>query len=86
MIRVNFDPAGVAPSDTDRAAAINEFGSAATTADVQSRARALIRVAENSTQPRLRFEAVLRLTHAVTPAAAGVGLAQFFGRSSLDTI
>lgn len=37
------------PSASDRTAAINEFGSATTTADIAARARALRRVTENST-------------------------------------
>jgi hypothetical protein len=44
-----FANGGVTPSATDRNAAINEFGGAGNTADVAARARALRRVAENST-------------------------------------
>jgi hypothetical protein len=44
-----FANAVVTPSATDRNAAINEFGGAGNTADVAARARALRRVAENST-------------------------------------
>ena len=44
-----FANAGVTPVATDRAAAIGEFGSATNTSDVAARARALRRVAENST-------------------------------------
>jgi hypothetical protein len=44
-----FTNAGVTPSATDRNAAINEFGGAGNTADTLARARALRRVAENST-------------------------------------
>ena len=44
-----FANAGVIPVATDRAAAISEFGSATNTSDVAARARALRRVAENST-------------------------------------
>ncbi len=44
-----FMNAGVTPTANDRTAAINEFGSATTTADLAARARALRRVAENST-------------------------------------
>jgi hypothetical protein len=47
--------AGVTPSAVDRAAAINEFGSAMTTADTAARARALRRVAENSTFSQQEF-------------------------------
>jgi hypothetical protein len=50
-----FMNAGVTPSATDRAAAINEFGSAATTTDTDARACALRRVAENSTLAQLEF-------------------------------
>jgi len=44
-----FGNAGVTPSATDRSAAINEFGGATNTTDAAARARALRRVAENST-------------------------------------
>lgn len=44
-----FLTAEVTPSATDRAATVSEFGSATTTADISARARALRRVAENST-------------------------------------
>ena len=44
-----FVNAGVTPSASDRDAAINEFGGAGNTADVAARARAVRRVAENST-------------------------------------
>jgi subtilisin family serine protease len=44
-----FANAGVTPSDSERAAIINEFGGAGTSADSAARARALRRVAENST-------------------------------------
>src|SRR5205807_6227493 len=44
-----FANAGVVPSTSDRAAAINDFGAASTTSEVAARARALRRVAENST-------------------------------------
>jgi N-acetylneuraminic acid mutarotase len=50
-----FMNAGVTPSATDRAAAINEFGSASATADMAARARALRRVAENSTLAQQEF-------------------------------
>ena len=43
-----FMNAGVTPLVSDRQAAINEFGSATTTADVAARARALRDVADNS--------------------------------------
>jgi hypothetical protein len=44
-----FANGGVVPSAADRNAAINEFGGAGNTADIAARARALRRVAENST-------------------------------------
>jgi hypothetical protein len=44
-----FTNAGVAPSATERTAALNEFGSAITSAAVGARSQALRRVAENST-------------------------------------
>ncbi|MGH9874164.1 MAG: DUF4214 domain-containing protein [Pyrinomonadaceae bacterium] len=44
-----FMRAAVTPSASERAAAINEFGSASDTTDVAARARSLRRVAENST-------------------------------------
>ena len=44
-----FTNAGVTPTASDRNAAINEFGSATNTTDTAARARALRRVAENST-------------------------------------
>src|SRR5205823_6489462 len=50
-----FTNAGVMPSTNDRAAAINEFGAASTTADVPARARALRRVSENSTLQQQEF-------------------------------
>ena len=50
-----FANAGVVPSTIDRSAAINEFGAASTTADVAARARALRRVAENSSLAQQEF-------------------------------
>jgi hypothetical protein len=44
-----FVRAGVAPSAQERQAAIDEFGTATNTADAAARARALRRIAENST-------------------------------------
>ncbi len=44
-----FNNAGVTPTAADRNAAIAEFGSATNTSDVAARARALRKVAENST-------------------------------------
>jgi len=50
-----FANAGVIPSAGDRAAAISEFASATTTNDATARARALRRVAENSTLAQQEF-------------------------------
>jgi len=50
-----FLNAGVAPSSTDRTAAINEFGAAGNTADVAARSRALRRIAENATLAQQEF-------------------------------
>jgi uncharacterized delta-60 repeat protein len=50
-----FANAGLTPSETDRTAAINEFGSAMTTSDTAARARALRRVAENSALQQQEF-------------------------------
>ena len=50
-----FGNAGVTPSSAERTAAINEFGGAGTSADAASRARALRRVAENSTLGQQEF-------------------------------
>lgn len=50
-----FLNAGVTPSGTDRQAAINEFGGFSTTTDIAARARALRRVAENSTFAQQEF-------------------------------
>ncbi len=44
-----FTNAGVTPTAADRNAAIAEFGSATNTSDLAARARALRKVAENST-------------------------------------
>jgi Tol biopolymer transport system component len=50
-----FANAGITPSEGDRTAALNEFAFAPTTADVTARARALRRVAENSTLAQQEF-------------------------------
>lgn len=50
-----FANAGVAPASSDREAAINEFGVATDTTNVAARARALRRVAENSTLGQQEF-------------------------------
>ena len=50
-----FANAGLTPSETDRTAAINEFGSAMTTSDAAARARALRRVAENPALQQQEF-------------------------------
>ncbi len=50
-----FANAGVTPSANDRTTAINEFAFAPTTAELAARARALRRVAENSTLAQQEF-------------------------------
>ena len=50
-----FANARVTPSESDRAAAVSEFALATTTTDVAARARALRRVAENSTLAQQEF-------------------------------
>jgi hypothetical protein len=50
-----FMNAGVTPSGSERAAAINEFGLAATSSDAPARGRALRRVAENSVLAQQEF-------------------------------
>ena len=50
-----FTNAGVAPTASDRTAAISEFGTAGTSSDVAARGRALRRVAENSTLAQQEF-------------------------------
>jgi hypothetical protein len=50
-----FTNAGVTPASADRSAAIAEFGTATTTTDTAARARALRRVAENSTLAQQEF-------------------------------
>ncbi len=50
-----FANAGFTPAASDRISAVNEFGSATTTSDVAARARALRRVAENSTFAQQEF-------------------------------
>ena len=50
-----FNNAGVTPADSERAAAINEFGAATNSTDTAARARALRRVAENSTLAQQEF-------------------------------
>jgi hypothetical protein len=50
-----FANAGVTPLSAERAAAIDEFGSAGTSADAAARARALRRVAENATLGQQEF-------------------------------
>jgi hypothetical protein len=47
--------AGVTPSASERQAAVDEFGGAATTGDAAARARALRRVAENAAFARQEF-------------------------------
>lgn len=55
FVNALFTNTGVTPSATDRTAAINEFGSDTTTTDAAARARALRRVAENSTFAQQEF-------------------------------
>jgi hypothetical protein len=50
-----FAHAGVAPTDGDRTAAVNEFGSATDTANAAARGRALQRVAENAILQQQEF-------------------------------
>jgi cytochrome c peroxidase len=50
-----FANAGVTPTNSDRSLAIAEFGTATTTSDTAARARALRRVAENSTLAQQEF-------------------------------
>ena len=50
-----FNNAGVTPADSERAAAINEFGAATNTTDIAARARALRRIAENATLAQQEF-------------------------------
>ena len=50
-----FANAGVTPTSNDRAAALSEFGSASTTSDLSARARALRRIAENSSLIQTEF-------------------------------
>jgi hypothetical protein len=57
-----FFNTGVTPSPTERSAAISEFGTAATSADPAARARALRRVAENSTFAQQEFNRAFVLT------------------------
>jgi uncharacterized delta-60 repeat protein len=55
FVEALFANAGVTPSDTDRAAAINEFGGTLDTAAAAARARALRRVAESSALQQQEF-------------------------------
>jgi hypothetical protein len=50
-----FTNTGVTPTAAERTAAINEFGGSGTSADVNARARALRRVADNSTVVQQHF-------------------------------
>jgi hypothetical protein len=56
-----FANAGVTPSLSERAEALNEFGSASSSADVAARGRALRRVAENSVLQQQEFDAAFVL-------------------------
>ena len=51
-----FANAGVTPSNADRIAAIDEFGSATTSSDAAARVRALRRVAENAMLAQKEFD------------------------------
>ncbi len=55
FVNTLFANADVTPTTADRTAAINEFGGASNTTDVAARARALRRVAENSTFAQQEF-------------------------------
>jgi len=55
FVSMLFVNAGVTPSASERQAAIDEFGAAATSADALARGRALRRVAENSTLAQTEF-------------------------------
>ena len=54
-IDIVFANAGVAPTETDRTAAISEFNGASNTADMAARSHALRRVAENLTLTQREF-------------------------------
>jgi cytochrome c peroxidase len=56
-----FNNAGITPASADVSAAIAEFGGAANTADAAARARALRRVAENSTLAQQEFNSAFVL-------------------------
>ena len=55
FVNTLFANAGMGPSPSDSAAAINEFGGATSTNDVAARARALRRVADNSILSQQEF-------------------------------
>ncbi len=55
FVNALFSNAGVTPSVAERQTAIDEFGGATTTGDLAARARALRRVAENSTLVQQEF-------------------------------
>jgi hypothetical protein len=57
-----FSNAGVTPTAAQRQAAIDEFGGAATTANLAARARALRRIAEHSTLVQQEFNRAFVLT------------------------
>lgn len=56
-----FANAAVTPSDSDRSAALAEFGSSSNTSDAAARARALRRGAENATLAQKEFDAAFVL-------------------------
>ena len=55
MVTDSFHNVSRAPTTTERADAINEFGASATTGDLAARGRALRRVAENPTLNQQEF-------------------------------
>jgi CSLREA domain-containing protein len=61
FVNLLFVNAGVTPTPTERQAAIDEFGGAATSANASARGRALRRVAENGTLQQQEFNRALVL-------------------------
>ncbi|MFN2512968.1 MAG: carboxypeptidase regulatory-like domain-containing protein [Pyrinomonadaceae bacterium] len=62
FVDVLFTNAGVTPSADERTAAVSEFGSEGTSADMTARGRALLRVAENQTLAQQEFNKAFVLT------------------------
>ena len=56
-----FANAGVVPADSERDAAVSEFGAASTSVDAAARARALRRAAENSALTQKEFDSAFVL-------------------------